>query len=121
MAFQIIDDILGIWGDERETGKPLGNDIRRRKKSFPVVFALENAGGKLGHQLSEAYRNRTPDRDDVNEVMGILEEVGAQKEARKVAEEYCNKARALIGEGAVAPSVKQDFNDLFQFLLERTY
>ena len=42
-AFQIRDDFLGIWGDESATGKATGNDIRRRKKSFPVVFALNHA------------------------------------------------------------------------------
>ena len=42
-AFQIRDDMLGIWGNEAATGKAVGNDIRRKKKSFPIVYALENA------------------------------------------------------------------------------
>ncbi|MDP6416110.1 MAG: polyprenyl synthetase family protein, partial [Gammaproteobacteria bacterium] len=43
LAFQIQDDILGIWGNQEETGKPLGSDIRHRKKTFPIVHALEKA------------------------------------------------------------------------------
>src|SRR5207253_501007 len=43
MGFQIRDDILGIWGMDSQTGKPSGGDIRRRKKSLPVLLALEEA------------------------------------------------------------------------------
>ena len=40
VAFQAVDDLLGIWGDPDTTGKPAGNDIRQRKKSMPIVAAL---------------------------------------------------------------------------------
>jgi len=40
VAFQAVDDLLGIWGDPAVTGKPVGNDIRQRKKSMPIVAAL---------------------------------------------------------------------------------
>jgi len=40
VAFQAVDDLLGIWGDPARTGKPAGNDIRQRKKSMPIVAAL---------------------------------------------------------------------------------
>lgn len=40
VAFQAVDDLLGIWGDPAMTGKPAGNDIRQRKKSMPIVAAL---------------------------------------------------------------------------------
>ncbi|WP_211372747.1 polyprenyl synthetase family protein [Micromonospora olivasterospora] len=45
MAFQLIDDLLAIWGDPRRTGKPVGSDLRARKRSVPVVRAL-TAGGQ---------------------------------------------------------------------------
>ena len=41
LAFQIRDDALGIWGDSSATGKSSDSDIRRRKKSFPIVYALD--------------------------------------------------------------------------------
>jgi geranylgeranyl diphosphate synthase type I len=40
LAFQIRDDILGIWGDPAEMGKPVGGDLLRRKRSLPVIHAL---------------------------------------------------------------------------------
>jgi geranylgeranyl diphosphate synthase type I len=50
VAFQAVDDLLGIWGDPATTGKPTGNDLRQRKKSMPVVAAL-TAGGDEAKEL----------------------------------------------------------------------
>src|SRR5579875_251351 len=50
LAFQAVDDLLGIWGDPARTGKPAGNDLRQRKKSMPVVSALA-AGGDEADEL----------------------------------------------------------------------
>ncbi|AWT41344.1 MULTISPECIES: polyprenyl synthetase family protein [Streptomyces] len=44
VAFQIADDILGIWGDPAVTGKPVHGDLRERKKTFPVLCALDSPG-----------------------------------------------------------------------------
>ena len=57
LAFQIRDDILGIWGDEQKTGKPSCSDIRRKKKSFPVIWAFDKAQGELRTDLLNFYRN----------------------------------------------------------------
>jgi geranylgeranyl diphosphate synthase type I len=46
LAFQAVDDLLGIWGDPQRTGKPAGSDLRQRKKSMPVVSALAAGGGE---------------------------------------------------------------------------
>jgi geranylgeranyl diphosphate synthase type I len=43
LAFQIQDDLLGIWGDPEITGKPAGNDLRNRKKSLPVAYGLDRS------------------------------------------------------------------------------
>jgi geranylgeranyl diphosphate synthase type I len=50
LAFQAVDDLLGIWGDPARTGKPAGSDLRSRKKSMPVVSALA-AGGSEADEL----------------------------------------------------------------------
>ncbi|NEE37819.1 polyprenyl synthetase family protein, partial [Streptomyces sp. SID7982] len=44
VAFQAVDDLLGIWGDPALTGKPVHNDLRQRKKTYPVLAALAGAG-----------------------------------------------------------------------------
>jgi geranylgeranyl diphosphate synthase type I len=52
LAFQAVDDLLGIWGDPGQTGKPAGSDLRQRKKSMPVVSALA-AGGPESDELRD--------------------------------------------------------------------
>ncbi|MDO3648235.1 polyprenyl synthetase family protein [Nocardia mangyaensis] len=55
IAFQVVDDCLGIWGVSDITGKPVLADLRRRKKSLPVVYAL-TAGTPESTELAELYR-----------------------------------------------------------------
>ncbi|MFF8473668.1 family 2 encapsulin nanocompartment cargo protein polyprenyl transferase [Streptomyces sp. NPDC015414] len=54
LAFQLIDDVIGIWGDTRRTGKPAGADLAARKKSLPVVAAL-TSGTPAGAELAALY------------------------------------------------------------------
>ncbi|HSV66508.1 MAG TPA: family 2 encapsulin nanocompartment cargo protein polyprenyl transferase [Mycobacteriales bacterium] len=59
LAFQHVDDILGIWGDPALTGKPVYSDLYNRKKSLPVVAAL-SSGTPAGHELAALYRGDQP-------------------------------------------------------------
>ncbi|MBU3067511.1 polyprenyl synthetase family protein [Nocardia sp. NEAU-G5] len=59
IAFQLVDDLLGIWGDPARTGKPVGADLVRRKHSLPVVAAL-SSGTPAGRELAELYRDGRP-------------------------------------------------------------
>jgi len=54
LAFQLVDDLLGIWGSTATTGKPVGADLRARKKSLPVVAAMAS-GTPAGRELREIY------------------------------------------------------------------
>jgi geranylgeranyl diphosphate synthase type I len=59
LAFQAVDDLLGIWGDPGQTGKPAGSDLRQRKKSMPVVSALA-AGGPESDELRDLISGPLP-------------------------------------------------------------
>ncbi len=59
LAFQYVDDLLGIWGDPSVTGKPVHADLHRRKKSLPVVAAL-TSGSPAGAELAALYRGTDP-------------------------------------------------------------
>ncbi|GGO85195.1 family 2 encapsulin nanocompartment cargo protein polyprenyl transferase [Wenjunlia tyrosinilytica] len=54
LAFQLIDDLIGIWGDPSVTGKPVGADLAARKKSLPVVAAL-TSGTAAASDLADVY------------------------------------------------------------------
>ncbi|WP_329122644.1 family 2 encapsulin nanocompartment cargo protein polyprenyl transferase [Streptomyces sp. NBC_01465] len=55
LAFQLIDDLIGIWGDPAQTGKPAGADLAAHKKSLPVVAAL-SSGTPAAAELEGLYR-----------------------------------------------------------------
>lgn len=79
MAFQLVDDLLGIWGDPQVTRKPVGADLRRRKKSLPVVFAL-TSGTAAGAQLAALYRRPQPMTDaEVRRAADLVEEAGGRR------------------------------------------
>lgn len=59
LAFQLADDLIGIWGDPAVTGKPAGSDLAARKKSLPVVAALAS-GTPAGAELAALYRQPAP-------------------------------------------------------------
>jgi geranylgeranyl diphosphate synthase, type I len=63
LAYQHVDDLLGIWGDPAATGKPAYSDLRNRKKSLPVVFAL-TSDTTAGRTLGRLYRRPDPLTDD---------------------------------------------------------
>jgi geranylgeranyl diphosphate synthase, type I len=84
MAFQILDDILDIWGDPELTGKQRAVDIYQRKKSLPVLFGFEK-----NERLRDLYRQDSPfDAQVAGEIVGILGEIGARDYATKLAEEF---------------------------------
>lgn len=88
LAFQIQDDILGIWGDPAETGKAAGNDILRRKKSLPVLHALNHA--EVGPSMQAAYAMPI-DPEQLPALMTLLEKA----EARQFAERQMSNQHAL--------------------------
>ncbi|WP_280405139.1 polyprenyl synthetase family protein [Nocardia brasiliensis] len=76
IGFQLVDDVLGIWGDPVVTGKPAGADLARRKWSFPVVRVLRS-GGAEADQLDQLYRSREPmSQQDVATATQLLDTLG---------------------------------------------
>lgn len=108
ISFQIRDDILGIWGTSEETGKPTGTDIRRRKKSLPVVLAFELAGTADRERLRRLYHPNDEPMTATEEtcVRQILDRCGAQRRARELGREHRLRALAALSsadEGAAGP------------------
>lgn len=78
LAFQHVDDLLGIWGDPAVTGKPVYSDLRNRKKSLPVVAALASAGA-AGRALRAAYTAAGPPSDaDLGRMAELIERAGGR-------------------------------------------
>jgi geranylgeranyl diphosphate synthase, type I len=98
MAFQLNDDLLGIWGDEGATGKE-PSDVARKKKTLPVIYAFEHAGPDDRARLAELYTRPDPSDDEVEEIVRLLERAGARDYTRTQARRYRDEA---LGELAAA-------------------
>jgi geranylgeranyl diphosphate synthase type I len=121
LAFQIRDDVLGIWGDPEKTGKPVGSDIRCRKKSLPVVYALEKTEGGARAELHRIYQQETIGDDDLEIVLGLLEAIGAPGWAQGVAEEYGARAMAEAASLKLSAWASQSLNEMISFLVWREF
>jgi geranylgeranyl diphosphate synthase type I len=92
LAFQIIDDLLGIWGEPEHTGKPARADIACRKKSVPVVAALQS-GTAAGRALSDLYRSPQPlNEDELETAATLVEEAGGRAVAERLARQESEAA-----------------------------
>ena len=121
IAFQIRDDILGIWGEEQKTGKPSRSDIRRKKKTFPVIWAFDKAKGDLRTDLLNFYRDGASVGSGITTVLRVLKTVGAQTQAQKLAETYRDEALAAIKGLPLTASAAYDLQELLNFLVERDF
>ncbi|MER0449289.1 polyprenyl synthetase family protein [Streptomyces sp. Edi4] len=108
LAFQLVDDLLGIWGDSATTGKPVGADIRLRKKSLPVAAAL-SGGSPAGARLAALYGRAEPlDDAAVDRAAALIEEAGGRRWAQEEADRQraaaldCLAGAELVPEGAGA-------------------
>ena len=120
-AFQIRDDYLGIWGDQATLGKATGNDIRRRKKSYPVVYALERASGQAMEDLLRIYGQEELEEDDVQRVLAVLDEVGSQEQSQRVTEAAAARALESLRPVSLPQWAQTEAEDLVDFLARREY
>jgi geranylgeranyl diphosphate synthase type I len=121
IAFQIRDDILGIWGDTSKTGKAAGNDIWRRKKSFPVVYALEHATGKAKRDISHIYSKPEIDAADVERVLSIQDAVKARDHSQALAEKMASDALSALDQLDMSTWGRKALETLIDFLVNRQY
>lgn len=102
LAFQIQDDILGIWGDPAVTGKAAGNDILRRKKSLPILHALND--GAHGAAFQALLQKPDLSAEDVPDALALLAMAGAHDYAvQEMNTHYAlalDALRAALGERA---------------------
>jgi geranylgeranyl diphosphate synthase type I len=92
IAFQLNDDLLGIWGRELATGKE-PTDVPRKKKTLPVIYAFEHATPEDRARLSALYGNGSLAGNHVAEIVEILERAGAREYTRDQA--VLHRDRAL--------------------------
>jgi len=112
LAFQLNDDLLGIWGAEQQTGK-VATDIARHKKTLPVLYAFQHADTTDRNRLSVLSSMGDPTDAEVVEIMAILERSGARDFTRAEAQRWRDECLdELDGLHAVDPAARDQLRGI---------
>jgi len=119
LAFQLTDDLLGIWGDPSQTGKPVLADLRARKKSLPVVAALTGRG-PAADELAELYLGTaTLDDHDLVRVAQLVRDAGGEEWARREADLQLRSALRCLRQVDAPRAVRTDLAQIAMFAVSR--
>ena len=118
IAFQIVDDLIGIIGDPKITKKPVGNDIREGKKSLPILMALKQARGQEKRNILKAFGNNSATRNDVERAVSTISSLGIDVMVRQKAAYHSNVARKAIS--VYDTRARTDLLSLLDFVVERS-
>jgi geranylgeranyl diphosphate synthase type I len=114
LAFQVQDDILGIWGDETITGKSAASDLVEGKNSLPVLFALEKNG-----PFAKRWKQGPITMDEVKEVAALLESEGAKAYAVEMSQMETGKALGFLEQANPKGEAGSALLELANMLLKR--
>ncbi|MFJ7988642.1 polyprenyl synthetase family protein [Streptomyces sp. NPDC096351] len=135
LAFQAVDDLLGVWGDPRVTGKPVHADLRQGKKTYPVLVALAD-GGAAARELGVLLDSVGPvDGETAERAAALVDEAGGRTGTREEARRHLDAARRTLrealpagraglpaGHAALAAGrAARELDALFTQLLDRTW
>ena len=121
LAFQIRDDALGIWGDSAATGKSSDNDVRRRKKSYPIVCAFREADGVQRALLDRVYAQPALDDADVDAVAEILSALDARAATDAAAAEHYDAFLRLLDGCDLRAEGRRDLEEAARFIVRREH
>lgn len=96
IAFQIQDDILGMFGDEERTGKAADSDLKEGKKTLLILKALEKAAPKDKEFINYALGNKKISAKDAEQVRKIITETGSLDYSKQLAQQFVQQAKANI-------------------------
>ena len=119
LAFQLIDDVIGIWGDPRRTGKPAGADLAARKKSLPVVAAL-TSGTPEAAELAVLYAAPHREEDDLQQITLAVERAGGRDWAQAQAADRMARAMQEVARAVPDPERAGGLLALAEFVTRRS-
>jgi geranylgeranyl diphosphate synthase type I len=120
LAFQAVDDLLGIWGDPSATGKPVFGDLVQRKTSLPVAIALAS-GTDDARALAELLRRPDLDAAELAAAAALVESAGGRAGAAAQAEAELALALAALGSAPIDASARAEMAAIARFVAARDF
>ena len=106
-AFQLRDDLLGIFGDPSVTGKPAGDDIREGKRTVLMAMTLERADQVTATKITSALGREDLTADQIEEIRALIIATGAVKDVEDLIEGLLSNALTAANSGEIAPSARE--------------
>ncbi|OYN88352.1 polyprenyl synthetase family protein [Parenemella sanctibonifatiensis] len=117
-AFQLRDDVLGVFGSENETGKPAGDDLREGKRTLLVLYALQAADDDRRTRLA-AVLGKPADAAAIADASAVIEETGARGRVEERIADLTAAARDTVAELDVTEAVRQGLAGLVELAVRR--
>jgi geranylgeranyl diphosphate synthase type I len=123
LGFQVRDDLLGVWGSSGETGKADADDIRRKKKSLPIVILHEEADDQTAAELDGLYASSEIDVAGIDRVLAMLNHFEVRDLVEQRVRAYHDEAENALDTATqnLPNSAKASLLDLVASLAARTY
>ncbi|UCF10253.1 MAG: polyprenyl synthetase family protein [Candidatus Bipolaricaulota bacterium] len=118
-AFQIQDDLLGVWGDSEIVGKPNGSDIRRRKRSYPVILAFEKAQADDRATLEATYARESSTDEEIATVVAIMDRLGILEAGQATVREHLEEAARVVEALPFSTGGRDEMTELIAYLARR--
>lgn len=119
IAFQIQDDIMGVFGDREKIGKPVGADIREGKKTLLVSRAIEKSNNKQRNMICSILGNKKTNSADVEKIKKIIIETGALQDSQEKAAKLVKLSKKHLDRIKIPKKDKNFLSDLADFIIGR--
>ena len=116
MAFQIKDDLFDYGEDV--VGKPVGIDIKEKKMTLPLIYALQNASWVDRKKIIFKIRNKSENKGTINEIIDFVKKSGGLEYAQKIMNNYYQEALSLLENFPESP-FKNSLETLVTYTIER--
>ncbi|MHA1561185.1 MAG: polyprenyl synthetase family protein [Promethearchaeota archaeon] len=120
ICFQIIDDILGLIGEEKKFGKPIGSDLRKGKKTYLLIYALEHLQKTEHENLESILAKKEKNEEDIRMGIELIKKSGAIERAKQFSKKLLDEAIAAL-EIFPDSEAKKELQRLANFSIQRTY
>ena len=119
LAYQAVDDVLGIWGDPKITGKPAGNDLREKKKSMPVSIVL-SANNSDSEKLLEIFSTKEDlDEEEIVRASALIENAGGREATLEEADEHLKRGIEFLNNADIRKETFCELEEIAHFVVNR--
>ena len=119
-AFQLRDDVLGVFGDPQVTGKPAGDDIREGKRTVLIAVTMENANQSQRNTMTEALGNSLIDESDVAQVQEIIIKTGALDEVEKLITTLTQESISALRQSPIDEKIRAVLEEMSVIATQRS-